>query len=81
MADKVQGRAVIGVLGELFRHLLLAVLAQHVDARGDGGAAGVRVVHLARANEGNFAYVAARLFGGRGNVCAHARDVFSNAHF
>ena len=20
-------------------------------------------------------------FGGRGNVCAHARDVFSNAHF
>ena len=81
VADKVQGRAVIGVLGELFRHLLLAVLAQHVDARGDGLTAGVRVVHLARANEGNFAYIAARLFGGRGNVCAHARDVFSNAHF
>ena len=36
VADKVQGRAVIGVLGELFRHLLLAVLAQHVDACGDG---------------------------------------------
>ena len=52
-----------------------------VDACGDGGAAGVRVVHLARADEGNFAYVAARLFGGRGNVCAYARDVFSNAHF
>ena len=81
MADKVQGRAVIGVLGELFRHLLLAVLAQHVDARGDGLTAGIRVVHLARADEGNFVYVAARLFGGRGNVCAHARDVFSNAHF
>ena len=78
--DEVQGRAVIGVLGELFRHLLLAVLAQHVDARSDGGAAGVRVVHLACADEGDLTGVAASLSGGGSDVCAHTRDVFRNAH-
>ena len=67
--------------GGLAHELLGAVLPEHAVARGDGGAAGGRVVHLARANEGNLAYGAARLFGGRGDVCAHARDVFSNAHF
>ena len=81
MADEVQGRAVIGVLRELFRHLLLAVLAQRVDARGNGLTAGVGVVHLACADKGDLTCVAAGFLGGSGNVCAHARDVFSNAHF
>ena len=80
VADEVQGRAVIGVLGKLFRHLLLAVLAQRVDTRGDGGAAGLRVVHLARADERDFRCLAPGLPGRGGDVCAHTRDVFRNTH-
>ena len=80
MTDEVQRRAVVGVLRELLRHLLHAVLAERVDARGDGLAAGRGVVHLARADKRD---VLGPAPGGErrgGNVFPYLLNVFPNAH-
>ncbi len=80
MADEVQRHAVVGVLGELLRHLLHAVLAERVDARSDGLAAGRGVVHLTRADERDLLRPPT---GGErcgGDVFPHHLNVFPNTH-
>ena len=80
MAEEVQGRAVVGVLGQLGGHLLHPVLPQHVDAGGNGLLAGRGVVHLAGAHQCDVLAGAARFPGSRVDLPADALYIFLNRH-
>ena len=80
MADKVQRRAVVGVLRQLGRHLLHPVLAQGVDARPDSLLTGRRVVHLAGAHQRDVRAGAPRLPGRLVDLAADRRNIFRNRH-
>ena len=79
VADKVQRRTVVSVLLQLFRHLLHPVLAQRVDAGGDGLLTGGSVVHFAGAHQRDILAGAARFTGGRVDLGANAGNIFSNS--
>ena len=71
----MQGRAIIGVLRQLFRHLLHPVLAQYVDAGGNGLPAGGGVIHLAGAHQRDLSGLPAAFGTGGGNAAADLGNV------
>ena len=75
----MQRRTVVSVLLQLFRHLLHPVLAQRVDAGGDGLLTGGSVVHFAGAHQRDILAGAARFTGGRVDLGANAGNIFSNS--
>ena len=80
VADEMQRRAAIGVLRQLGGHLLHPVLAQGVDAGGDGLLAGGGIVHLAGAHQRDIRPGAARLPCRRVDLGADRFQIFPNRH-